>query len=169
MEAGVEYGGVELGQDFPCCDFNVGFMRVFPGALVMALFKKWIFEAREPTDSEQPAFHKILSRNRWFGANETGWFNLSQDFSGSELFGVRLYDPLFVQNGNLMKGGRDASTRQARIRNIREPYVCHLAAIGATEKVSVFQDWGLWFASDNNSACGSPPDRRFYAPWRAPG
>jgi hypothetical protein len=168
MEVGVEGRGVELGQDFPCCNFNIGFMRVFPGALVMALFKKWIFEAREPTGLNQLVFYRVLKRYRLFGGNGTGWFNLSRDLSGSELFGMRLYDPLFVQNGNLMKDGRDASTRLARIRNIREPYVCHFAAIAPAAKISVFRDWGLWFASNNNSMCGSPPDKRFYAPWRAP-
>jgi hypothetical protein len=167
MEGTIEDRQLEFGKNFPWWVVNVGFVRVLPSSTSIAVYKTWIFHAINTKDLDQDSLHRILQRGLLFARNETACFNVKGRFLVDGLFCLRYYDPLLVQNGWLMRE-RKHSAELARIRKIREPYVCHLSWIEPAAKINFLKNSGLWFLSDDNLTCGVLPDKRLYAAWRSP-
>jgi hypothetical protein len=114
----------------------------------------------------QTALTQMLENRVVYVVESTAWFNVSKYFSGNQLFGLRYYDPLLVQNGAMIKRMVSQQDIQARQRNISEPYMCHLAWVLSREKIKVFMRSGLWFLTSDGLSCGPIPDKRLYQEWQ---
>jgi hypothetical protein len=117
-------------------------------------------------DLSQKAFSQMLENRVDYVVKSTAWVNVSKYVSVNELFGLRYYDPLLVQNGAMMK--RMVSQPGVRVhqRNISETYICHLAWVVSREKIKVFMNSGSWFLTSEGPTCGPLPDMRLYQEWQ---
>jgi hypothetical protein len=152
---------------YPWWRVNVGFMRCLPSELGIVVYRQWLERMlSDMTVLDQNFLQRMLQSSFVFATNSTAWFNLSKDTSRNELFALRYYDPLHVQNGAMMTRFRSEFTELARTRHVREPYACHLAYIVPQKKIRVFVESGLWFLSPGNDTCGVRPAKHIYDPWK---
>jgi hypothetical protein len=92
----------------------------------------------------------MLQNKEVFAANSIVWFNVSHYTSIPQLFKLRYYDSLFVQNGIMTTNMASQFRELARQRNISEPYICHLSYIRPENKIRVSVESGLWFLAPQN-------------------
>jgi hypothetical protein len=166
-EATIEKPVLNFPRDYPWSLMNIGFMRVLPSQFTIALYQQWLIRALIHMGTlSQNALTQMLRNRQVYVLKSTAWFNVSEYVSGVHLFGWRYYDPLFVQNGAMMKRMVGRQGVQARQRNIREPYICHLSFVLPREKIKLFIESGLWFLTPDNETCGPLPDKRLYRVWK---
>jgi hypothetical protein len=168
FEAMVHDGGYfEFSKGYPWWSMNVGFMRCLPSELGIAVYQRWLVRMMENMGPLDQDFLQAMLRPRFVRSeNATAWFDLSNETSRNEAFRLRYYDPFLVQNGDMMIRFRRHYARIARIRGIKEPYLCHLSFVIPRHKIRVLVDSGLWFVTPGNDKCGAAPDKRFYRSWK---
>jgi hypothetical protein len=105
-------------------------MQALPSELSITVYRHWLIRAlNDMRHLDQSALSKMLHKKEVFAVNSIVWFNVSDYTSTPQLFKLRYYDPLFVQNGVMMTSMAPQFRELARQRNICEPYICHLSYI----------------------------------------
>jgi hypothetical protein len=167
IEAMIQTASLDFPRHYPWSSLNIGFMRVLPNEIAIALYQKWLNQAlAKGRDLSQLALTNMLDKREVLVRDDTAWFNVSEYVSMNELFSLRYYDPLHVQNGVMMTSMARQFANMARQRNIGEPYVCHLSWIISRRKIQVFVNAGLWFLNANGDTCSTGPDKRLYDKWK---
>jgi hypothetical protein len=167
FEAMVEVPKLDFPRNYPWSALNVGFMRVLPSELSITLYRHWLIRALKNMNTlDQHALSNMLYKKEVFVEKSTVWFNISEFTSIQQLFKLRYYDPLFVQNGVMMRSMASQFRELARRRNISEPYICHLSYIRPQSKIKVLVESGLWFLAPQDRSCSALPDKRLYQKWK---
>jgi hypothetical protein len=166
-EATIQKATLDYPLNYPWSVVNIGFMRVLPSEFAITVYQQWLIRALvRMGELSQDALTQMLQGRTVYVIQSTVWFNVSGYVSGNQLFGLRYYDPLLVQNGAMMRKMVSQQGIQARQRNITEPYICHLAWVVPREKIKVFVESGLWFLASDGETCGPIPDKRLYWEWK---
>jgi hypothetical protein len=167
FEAMVEVPKLHFSRNYPWSALNVGFMRVLPSELSISVYRFWLIRAlNNMRHLDQRALTNMLHKKEVFVEKSTAWFNISEYTSIPQLFKLRYYDPVFVQNGAMMRSMAPQFRELAHQRHISEPYVCHLSYIRPKDKIKVFVESGLWFLARQNDVCSELPDKRLYQKWK---
>jgi hypothetical protein len=143
---------------FDHMQFNVGFLRVVPCELTISLYNRWLRTAIPDSQRlDQAVIAQMISPFRMStqeGPVQT--YDMKEVIGRAEILRVAWFDPLSVVNGLVYYIEPFVTKMVAQERQIKQPYVVHLAWIQAAEKRSVLVAKDLWFVNDGKCIPNKP-------------
>ena len=134
---------------------NLGFFKLHPTPVVMALFPRWLEKMyTTPKIQDQSALRKLLKpfKTGWLNNDtvivDTTSFFKTNDESLSNIT-VRFLDPMYICNaGGLYQEGRQDWKREAKLRNIVRPLLVHYFHVGYIQrKYNLMKENDMWFVT----------------------
>ena len=128
--------------------FNLGFYKVYPTKPVLQLFPIWLVNMyNTPKLVDQSSLRKILKFNK------QNWIkpDIIEVFWNNEYLKFRYLDPMLAVNaGGALLEGKNKWIKEAKLRNLTSPILCHFFHIGSiSQKEKLINK----FSFLNNNKC----------------
>jgi hypothetical protein len=135
---------------FDHLQFNVGFLRVVPSELTVALYNRWLRVAIPDSERlDQAVIAQMISPYRLsVQEGPVQSYDMRQVVNRAETLRVMWFDPLYVVNGLVYYIEPLVTKMTAQERGIKQPYLFHLAWIQPAEKRVVLVAKDLWFVDE---------------------
>jgi hypothetical protein len=163
IQVGSEAGDRTFGSTFDHTQFNVGFFRVVPSELTVALYNKWLRTAiPDSTTSDQAVFAQMITPYKHpGGTGPIQTYDLMPLLGMRNTLRVMWFDPLAVVNGRVYYLEPEETAVVARQLRITQPYVFHMSWIKPEMKQVALYAKDLWFIDEDRCIA----NKKLPQPW----